>query len=132
MTDNPSKKLLDEERKTIISNATMTAIIIITNEIEGYMRQYIDKGEDEALKWIRSKEWFCSSEKPEFPTWRDWFLVITMNRVRGYLKCYQIKMTTDEVNLVTNLISKTMDEFRFWKSKGGYYSYRIGFVKFET
>ena len=132
MSDDSNKEIMDEERKTIISNATMTAIITITNEIEGYMRQYLDKGEDEALRWVRSKEWFCSSEKPEVPTWRDWFFVITMNRVRGHLKCYQFKMTTDEVNLVTNLIFKTMDQFLFWKSKGGYYSYRIGFGKFES
>ena len=131
MNDDSNEKLLDEERKTIISNATMTAIITLTNEIEGYTRQYSDKAEDEALEYIRSKEWVCTAETPEFHTWRDWFVIMTLNRVRGYLKCYQYKMTTDEANLVKNLIYKTMDEFRFWKSKGGYYSYRIGFRKFE-
>ena len=53
MDDDSNEKKFNEKRKTIISNATMTAIIIITNEIEGYMRQYLDKGEDEALRWIQ-------------------------------------------------------------------------------
>jgi hypothetical protein len=64
-------------------------------------------------------------------SWRDWFVIMTMNRVRESLKYYKYKVTDDELKHVEILIYKTMDEFPAWKSKGGYYRQRIGFRKFE-
>jgi hypothetical protein len=111
---------------------TMATILDLTNEIEAYERLYPEKSEDEVLKLIRSKRWYYVSKTPEFQTWSDWFVIMVMNSVLENLSFYQIKMADEEIKMVKNLIYKTMDEFPYWKGKGGYYRQRIGFRQFVT
>jgi hypothetical protein len=132
MPSDSKNEMLDIDRSTLISDMTMATILDLTNEIEAYERMYPEKSEDEVLKLIRSKRWYYVSKIPEFQTWSDWFLIMVMNGVCENLSFYQIKMTDEEFKLIKNLIYKTMDEFPYWKSKGGYYRQRIGFRQFVT
>lgn len=131
MHDYSENELFDGEREAIIDGMTLAEIYDLTNEIEAYERKYPDKSEDEVIKLVMSKRWYYVPKMPDFPSWRDWFVIMTMNRVRESLKYYKYKVTDDELKHVEILIYKTMDEFPAWKSKLGYYRQRIGFRKFE-
>jgi len=116
-------------RATLISDMTIAAIVDLTSEIEAYERRFPSLSEDKVLKIIRCKPWTDWPEEPEFPTWSDWFLVITMKEVRESLKFHDIEMTEAEHECVEALIYDIMDDFPAWKSRGGYYRQRIGFRK---
>lgn len=131
MHDYSKKKMFEGEREAIIDGMALSEIYHLTAQTEGYMREYPGKEENEALEYIRSREWYYENETPEFPTWRDWFKTMTLNSVKEHLKRDQIELSEDELNRVINLIYKTMDEFRFGQGSCGYFSYRIGFRKFE-
>jgi len=120
------------EREDMIMGTTIMVIHELISQIEGYMREYIGTEEDEALEYIRTKEWYYENEFPSFPTCRDWFMTMTLNGVKEYLKPDQIELNEDEIDRVKNLIHKTLDEFRFKQGSGCYCSYRIGFRKFES
>lgn len=132
MSDDSNKELIDEEMTTDILDITMAAIIYLIDEIEGYTIQYPKKSKDEVLELIRSKEWIYVSKKPEFLTWRDWFVMIAVNRIIQCLKWRRDKITEEQIKHVENLIYETMDDFENQKSRGKYNIYRIGFRKFES
>jgi hypothetical protein len=129
MCDYSNNNMLDEERKAIVEQSTMAAIMALTNEIEAYERKYPDKSEEEVLKLGLSKRWYYFHKLPEFPFWRDWFIAMAFSRAIENISSYEL--TFEEKNFIENLINKTMDEFPAWKSKGGYYRQRIGFRKFN-
>jgi hypothetical protein len=131
MCDYSNNNMLDEERKAIVEQSTMAAIMALTNEIEAYERKYPDKSEEEVLKLGLSKRWYYFHKLPEFPFWRDWFIAMAFSRAIENISSYEFELTFEEKNFIENLINKTMDEFPAWKSKGGYYRQRIGFRKFN-
>ena len=95
-------------------------------QIEAYERRYPSFSEDGVLKLIRCKPWADLPKEPEFPTWRDWFLTMTKKKVREPLSFHEIEMTEAEHEYFEALIYRIMNEFLAWKSRGGYYRWRIG------
>jgi hypothetical protein len=106
MCDYSNNNMLDEERKAIVEQSTMAAIMALTNEIEAYERKYPDKSEEEVLKLGLSKRWYYFHKLPEFPFWRDWFIAMAFSRAIENISSYEFELTFEEKNFIENLMIK--------------------------